>query len=330
MRRSLIFSMGSLSSLLWFILFVLIIKVYATLASPLAAESEAYSKTAAGNASKKAKVTNYFLHEPYGTNTYAFGYEIDDPQTQNVQFRDERRFVNGSVEGSYGYVRPDGLIEVTKYRADENGGFLAQTQSFQPGDEQAKTVWPTQRPDIIVDRHQVQSPANVTWDPKSHLNVSVSHVADDVAKQLKEQHGLDLNHIDVNKDVLQPAVFDVLHGRAPLKNQTRDGTPFQPVQNVIPNRFPIVPFMLPTDTEPIKATSEEPQPKGNFNTKYNRAKTNNAEKAPQVEAPESELLPPPRPLVNEAASDANWYQRIIDANRREFLNNLPNLSKLKA
>ncbi|XP_017135406.1 uncharacterized protein LOC108151358 [Drosophila miranda] len=314
--------MGSLTSLFWFILFVLIIKVYATLANPLAAKSEAYSKTAAKNAGRKAKVTNYFLHEPYGPNTYAFGYEIDDPQTQNIQFRDERRFVNGSVQGSYGYVRPDGLIEVTKYRADENGGFLAQTQSFQPGDEQAKTVWPTQRPEIIADRQKVQSPANVTWDPKSHLNVSVSHVAADVAKQLKEQHGLDLNHIDVAKDVLKPAVLDVVQGKAPLNNKTKEGTPFQPVQNVIPNRFPI--FMLPADTDPIKATTEEPA--ANSNPKYNRAKTNNAEKAPQVEVPESGLLPP-RPLVNEPPGDANWYQRIIDANRREFLANLPNLNK---
>ncbi|XP_002135241.3 uncharacterized protein [Drosophila pseudoobscura] len=314
--------MGSLTSLFWFILFVLIIKVYATLANPLAAKSEAYSKTAAKNAGRKAKVTNYFLHEPYGPNTYAFGYEIDDPQTQNIQFRDERRFVNGSVQGSYGYVRPDGLIEVTKYRADENGGFLAQTQSFQPGDEQAKTVWPTQRPEIIADRQKVQSPANVTWDPKSHLNVSVSHVAADVAKQLKEQHGLDLNHIDVAKDVLKPAVLDVVQGKAPLNNKTKEGNPFQPVQNVIPNRFPI--FMLPADTDPIKAPTEEPA--ANSNPKYNRAKINNAEKAPQVEVPESGLLPP-RPLVNEPPSDANWYQRIIDANRREFLANLPNLNK---
>ncbi|EDW33237.1 GL24693 [Drosophila persimilis] len=261
----------------------------------------------------------WFIVRP---NTYAFGYEIDDPQTQNIQFRDERRFVNGSVQGSYGYVRPDGLIEVTKYRADENGGFLAQTQSFQPGDEQAKTVWPTQRPEIIADRQKVQSPTNVTWDPKSHLNVSVSHVAADVAKQLKEQHGLDLNHIDVAKDVLKPAVLDVVQGKAPLNNKTKEGTPFQPVQNVIPNRFPI--FMLPADTDPIKATTEEPA--ANSNPKYNRAKTNNAEKAPQVEVPESGLLPP-RPLVNEPPSDANWYQRIIDANRREFLANLPNLNK---
>lgn len=47
-------------------LIVLTTKVYATLASPTQAKSEAYAKTAAKNESEKAKVSHYFLHEPYG------------------------------------------------------------------------------------------------------------------------------------------------------------------------------------------------------------------------------------------------------------------------
>nr|XP_017011833.2 uncharacterized protein LOC108067365 [Drosophila takahashii] len=306
------------SNLFWFFILVLITKVYAALASPMPAKIEVHNKTADKNESGKAKVSNYFLHEPYGPNTYAFGYEVDDPQTQNSKFREEKRFANGSIQGSYGYARPDGRVEVTKYRADEDGGYSAQIQIFKAGDEKVKSVWPTERPDILVERSKTESPANVTWDPKSHLNVSVSHVADHVAQQLKEQHGLDLNHIDVTKDVLKPAVLDVLQGKAPAKGQ--------PVQNLIPQQFPIVPFQLPADQETPKATTAEPQK--SESSKYNRAKTNNAEKAPQVEETEA-LLPPPRPLVNSSPSNANWQRRAIEANRREFLVNLPNLSEAR-
>ncbi|XP_052846041.1 uncharacterized protein LOC128258456 isoform X1 [Drosophila gunungcola] len=307
------------SNLLWFFqIFLLTTKVYTALSTPLPGKSGAYNKAAAENESGKAKVSNYFLHEPYGPNTYAFGYEVDDPQTKNSQFREEKRFVNGSIQGSYGYARPDGRIEVTKYRANEDGGYSAQIETFKAGDERVRAVWPTERPDILVERSKTESPSNVTWDPKSHLNVSVSHVADHVAQQLKEQHGLDLNHIDVTKDLLKPAVLDVIQGKAPAKGL--------PVQNLIPQQFPIVPFQLPADQTTAKATTAEPQK--TESSKYNRAKTNNAEKAPQVEETEASL-PPPRPLVNSSPSAANWQQRTIEANRREFLANLPNLSEAR-
>ncbi|XP_017042469.1 uncharacterized protein LOC108088962 [Drosophila ficusphila] len=313
--------MGCSTNLFLFFILVLIAKVYAALASPLAAKSEVYEKTAAKNESARAKVSNYFLHEPYGPNTYSFGYTIDDPQTQNSQFREEKRFVNGSILGSYGYARPDGRIEVTKYMADEERGYSAQIEVFKEGDEQVKSVWPTERPDILVERSKTDTLKNVTWDPKSHLNVSVSHVADHVAQQLKEQHGLDLNHIDVTKDVLKPAVLNVIQGKEPVKAH--------PVENLIPHQFPIVPFQLPvakeTSTKDMTTTVE---PKITESSKYNKAKTNNAEKAPQVEETEARL-PPPIPLVDSTPSHANWQQRTIEANRREFLDNLPNLSQAR-
>ncbi|KAK5646875.1 hypothetical protein RI129_005339 [Pyrocoelia pectoralis] len=53
--------------------------------------------------------------------TYKFGYEIEDPKTNNVQFRNEQRHSNGSVTGSYGYLQPDGNIQVVHYVADQKG-----------------------------------------------------------------------------------------------------------------------------------------------------------------------------------------------------------------
>lgn len=64
---------------------------------------------------------NYNYREPTGSGTYAFGYEVEDPQSSNVQYRNEEKHPNGSVTGSYGYLMPDGNVQTVNYIADENG-----------------------------------------------------------------------------------------------------------------------------------------------------------------------------------------------------------------
>ena len=56
-----------------------------------------------------------------GPGTYAFGYEIEDAATGNVQFRDEQRHRNGSVTGSYGVLLPNNILHITRYIADHRG-----------------------------------------------------------------------------------------------------------------------------------------------------------------------------------------------------------------
>lgn len=65
--------------------------------------------------------TNYYDHEPNGPGTYAFGYDVENPADDNVQYRDEERLANGTVIGSYGYLKPDNSIFIVRYVADENG-----------------------------------------------------------------------------------------------------------------------------------------------------------------------------------------------------------------
>lgn len=56
-----------------------------------------------------------------GRGSYSFGYDIEDPETNNVQFRNEERHPNGTIIGSYGYLEPNGNIHMVHYIADNYG-----------------------------------------------------------------------------------------------------------------------------------------------------------------------------------------------------------------
>lgn len=56
-----------------------------------------------------------------GKGTYSFGYDIDDPSTENKQFKDEERKSDGTVTGKYGWVADDGLVYIVSYVADQFG-----------------------------------------------------------------------------------------------------------------------------------------------------------------------------------------------------------------
>lgn len=69
---------------------------------------------------------SYHLIDPYGPETYAWGFEIVDPKSGNVQFRDEARLADGTVVGSYGNLLPnpnkkESNVIITKYTADQYG-----------------------------------------------------------------------------------------------------------------------------------------------------------------------------------------------------------------
>ncbi|RVE52464.1 hypothetical protein evm_002858 [Chilo suppressalis] len=106
---------------------------------------------------RKARLT---LGEPspsyYFTNidgypgTYAFGYDISDPHTGNVQFRNEERYPNGTVMGNYGYINANGQYQSYRYVADDKGYRVMNNLEYPP------TLRPTQ-----VDASGFES--SITW-----------------------------------------------------------------------------------------------------------------------------------------------------------------------
>ena len=70
---------------------------------------------------KSCTNTNCRLLFSQGPGTYVFGYDIEDPENGNMQFRQEERLPNGTVTGSYGVVEPDGNVRVVRYIADSMG-----------------------------------------------------------------------------------------------------------------------------------------------------------------------------------------------------------------
>ncbi|XP_058835823.1 uncharacterized protein LOC131692673 isoform X2 [Topomyia yanbarensis] len=98
---------------------------------------------------------SYNIPNPYGPGTYAFGYEIEDPVSGNVQFRDEEKLQNGTVRGSYGYLQPDGTVVITRFIADLYG-YRANTEIKQADGQHLSTI-PTRLPSIESQGNSIES-----------------------------------------------------------------------------------------------------------------------------------------------------------------------------
>ncbi|XP_017473255.1 PREDICTED: uncharacterized protein LOC108364175 [Rhagoletis zephyria] len=330
------------------VLHVLCLKAHYSNAADLSNRSLAYAKAQAIKKTGGSPATSsYFQRDPFGPNTYAFGFEVNDNRTGNVQFRDERRYVNGTVEGSFGHVRPDGRVIVTHFLSDSERGFLHDTRTFEAADHRKwQTHWPTKRPSIHTQHPPDMPTGDVVYDKDLHLNVTNSKTPEKTANAIKDQHGIDVNATgSATGDIMHTAVQDIIDGKVPLHTvpgKTESHVGFETVNDFLPTDFPIVPFQLPpmldhtTEKSEVKASQD----------KYNKAKANNAEKAMNTEMLKSSVKvangtqasksnaavvkiksenvkPLPLTEVTKDAANGNdaWYQQLIDETRNQFLNN---------
>ncbi|KAM7354924.1 uncharacterized protein ACRADG_001220 isoform 1-T1 [Cochliomyia hominivorax] len=255
---------------------------------------QTYSKTLGvpiknDDGEQKNPITTYYRHNIFGPNTYAFGFEVNDKVTGNIQFRDERRYANGTIQGSYGYVRPDGSVMVTHFMADREMGYLSQSQNFQPGDEPKwQENWPTKKPNILMEKPLESIQPTVVYDDQEKLNLTSVLLPVEV---IKEEHGLDLNPPDLEKELVNPVVLEVINGEVPLVTENKkkqNSLGFETVHQFIPPDFPIVPFELPheeQEKEDVKLNVNEDlgtKPVHILETtngdKYDQQKINNSEK----------------------------------------------------
>uniref|UniRef100_A0A182Q0G0 Cuticular protein RR family n=1 Tax=Anopheles farauti TaxID=69004 RepID=A0A182Q0G0_9DIPT len=145
----------------------------------------------------------YNFIDPYGPGTYAFGYEVEDPQTGNVQFRDEEKLKNGTVRGSYGYMQPDGSVIITNFVADD-GGYRAKTE-IKRANGQTIASFPAPAPSV---GHGAQDRYFPVYDQQaSTINPAVAAV-------LQQQQHMNLN--PTYNPMLDPAVIDPQYASAIL------------------------------------------------------------------------------------------------------------------
>ncbi|XP_073843581.1 uncharacterized protein [Musca autumnalis] len=244
---------------------------------------EEHQETEHNGSERKRPVTSYYRHNIYGPNTYAFGFEVHDKATGNIQFRDEKRFGNGSIKGSYGYVKPDGSVTVTHFRADKDQGYSSQTENFQPGEsDKWADNWPTKKPDILTEKPPESVQPEVKYDENEKLNLTSVLLP---VEPLKAEHGIDLNPSKLEKAIVNPAVLEVINGETPLlvnDKQKSTGIGFATFNEFIPPEFPIAPFELPAspanEVTPKKIEDSNEKSDSKSHNKYDERKINNSEK----------------------------------------------------
>jgi len=63
--------------------------------------------------------------QEYAVIPYNYGYEVQDPETNNFQNKAEVKTASGDVYGSYSVLMPDGYIYTTTYNVTRGGGYVS-------------------------------------------------------------------------------------------------------------------------------------------------------------------------------------------------------------
>ncbi|KAA0183356.1 hypothetical protein HAZT_HAZT010224 [Hyalella azteca] len=63
--------------------------------------------------------------ESFAIIPYNYGYEVQDPETNNFQNKAEIKTSEGDVYGSYSVLMPDGYIYTTTYNVTGDSGYVS-------------------------------------------------------------------------------------------------------------------------------------------------------------------------------------------------------------
>ncbi|XP_055847112.1 uncharacterized protein LOC129912744 [Episyrphus balteatus] len=192
------------------------------------------------------KQSSYFYQDTEGSETYEFGYRVEDKSTENIQFRNETLFSNGTVTGSYGYLRADGIFTVVNYVADDKG-YRTKRKKKVNKNHHSKESSETQS--------TITTTATTTTTSEiPPLNLTSGTLPPLLVDKVMDQFQIDLSPDASPGDILHPNISDIIDGKIPLKMAAKNAG-FDVVQNFIPMNFPIAPFQLPTD-KPSKSKDD--------------------------------------------------------------------------
>ncbi|XP_055909274.1 uncharacterized protein LOC129944107 [Eupeodes corollae] len=194
------------------------------------------------------KQTSYFYQEPKGPGTYEFGYYLEDKPTNNTQFRNETGSSNGTVIGSYGFLRADGLFTVINYIADINGYRIRKKKI---GFKKNELLSPSSKisNQAATSNSKPITTTSATTTEIPGLNLTSGTLPPILVDTVMDKFQIDLSPDASPGDILHPNISEIISGDLPSMktDKKKSQLGFDVVQNFIPSNFPIAPFQLPTE-----------------------------------------------------------------------------------
>uniref|UniRef100_A0A1A9WCY2 Cuticle protein 6 n=1 Tax=Glossina brevipalpis TaxID=37001 RepID=A0A1A9WCY2_9MUSC len=275
----------------------------------------------------------YYYSNLNGPYTYAFGYEVNDKASGNIQFRDERKYANDTVEGSFGYVQPDKSLIVTHYFTNRSHGYSSRTEVIKPGSE-----FKSQSLNITTIYDKSFEKNNTSPTDQVNIKLNLTDILLPV-EPIKKEYGINLNPATLEREIINHVVLDAIDESMSLEGVTKPKKSFnnlqiKPVHKFLPADFPIIPFQLPVnkkyrkDNSSIRSDSTESnelkeiisensqiyEPHNLTNFTDNNFELNSSNLSKKV----SNLS---TMSVSEKAN-FNWYENIIKYNRKKYLDAL--------
>lgn len=179
---------------------------------------------------------------------------VNDKANGNIQFRNESKYDNNTVQGSYGYVQPDQSLIVTHHFTDRADDYSGQVKVMKTGGEvSSQTINRTK----INGKDVEENVTSIVDQMNTELNLTDVLLP---VEPIKAKDGINLNPAKLEKELINPVVLETLNGTLPMEGITKDEKGFdnlqaKPVHKFIPTGFPIIPFQFPINEKSVTNNS---------------------------------------------------------------------------